>query len=143
MLLNEKNPSWLHEVVTGGTTIWERFDGLDDDGKLNVPEDGTGGMISFNHYASGAGGDFFYRRLLGIEPKEPGYKAFTVEPVFFDEIPSCKGSVLTPYGRIAVSYDRKEGHIEVLVPANTRCTLLLDGERKELTSGRHRFELTR
>ncbi|HIU70703.1 MAG TPA: family 78 glycoside hydrolase catalytic domain [Candidatus Enterosoma merdigallinarum] len=143
MLLNEKNPSWLHEVVTGGTTIWERFDGLDDGGKLNVPEDGTGGMISFNHYASGAVGDFFYRRLLGIEPKEPGYKAFTVEPVFFDEIPSCKGSVLTPYGRIAVSYDRKEGHIEVLVPANTRCTLLLDGERKELTSGRHRFELTR
>ena len=92
---------------------------------------------------SGAVGDFFYRRLLGIEPKQPGYKAFTVEPVFFDEIPSCKGSLLTPYGRIAVSYDRKEGHIEVLVPANTRCTLLLDGERKELTSGRHRFELTR
>ena len=45
----------------------------------NVPEDGTGGMISFNHYASGAVGDFLYRRILGLEAIKPGYETFKVQ----------------------------------------------------------------
>ena len=63
MLLNEKCPSWLYEVKVGGTTIWERWDGLDENGVCPISEDGTGGMISYNHYASGAVGYFLYSRL--------------------------------------------------------------------------------
>ncbi len=142
MLLNTMNPSWLHEVVTGGTTIWERFDGLDDDGKLNVPEDGTGGMISFNHYASGAVGDFLYRRLLGLEAKEPGYKSFLVKPLLFKEIPSCKGTTRTPYGEIAIAIERKDDKVllDVTVPTNTRCDIDFAGIRETIGSGRHHFE---
>ena len=145
MLLNTKNPSWLHEVVTGGTTIWERFDGLDDDGKLNVPEDGTGGMISFNHYASGAVGDFLYRRLLGLECLEPGYKSFLVKPLLVPEIPSCQGETVTPYGKIAVSLRQEEGrvHAHLEVPTNTTCQFVLGKERKLLGSGIYDFEIDR
>ena len=142
MLLNTKNPSWLHEVVTGGTTIWERFDGLDDNGKLNVPEDGTGGMISFNHYASGAVGDFLYRRLLGLEAKEPGYKAFLVKPLLVKEIPSLKGSTLTPYGKIEIEIGRKDdkAFLDVLVPTNTSCEIDFAGTKQTIGSGRYHFE---
>ena len=36
MLLNTKCPSWLYEVQQGATTIWERWDGLDENGFLRI-----------------------------------------------------------------------------------------------------------
>ena len=41
MLLNEKCPSWLYEVKCGATTIWERWDGLDENGVCPIGDDGT------------------------------------------------------------------------------------------------------
>ena len=38
-------------------------------------------MVSFNHYAAGAVGDFLYRRVAGIEALEAGYKRFRVAPL--------------------------------------------------------------
>ena len=142
MLLQTKDPSWLHEVVTGGTTIWERFDGLDDDGKLNFPEDGTGGMISFNHYASGAVGDFLYRRVLGLEAKSAGYETFKVEPILGGEISHCSGSVMTPYGKLSAKWELKgkELAISVTVPCGAKGKVVFpDGRVEEVVSGSHRF----
>ncbi|MBP5216482.1 MAG: family 78 glycoside hydrolase catalytic domain, partial [Bacilli bacterium] len=68
MLLTDICPSWLYEVKKGATTIWERFDAIADSGEGNLgQDDGTGGMVSFNHYASGAVGNFLYSRVLGIQ----------------------------------------------------------------------------
>ena len=53
MLLNTRCPSWLYEVRVGATTIWERWDGLDENGQCPIGDDGTDNMISYNHYASG------------------------------------------------------------------------------------------
>lgn len=140
MLLQTKDPSWLHEVVTGGTTIWERFDGLDDDGKLNFPEDGTGGMISFNHYASGAVGDFLYRRVLGLEATSAGYETFKVRPILGGGITYCNGEVMTPYGLIKAGWkiENSEIIIDVTVPCGASCNVILpDGKYHEFTSGTH------
>ena len=76
MLLNTKCPSWLYEVKSGATTIWERWDGLDENGECPISNDGTDMMISYNHYASGAVGAFLYQRIVGIEAVDPGYKTF-------------------------------------------------------------------
>ena len=142
MLLQTKDPSWLHEVVTGGTTIWERFDGLDDNGKLNVPEDGTGGMISFNHYASGAVGDFLYRRVLGLEATKPGYEEFKVEPILGGDISSCKGDVMTPYGQVNACWviKGKKMTIEVTVPCGSKAKVIFpNGKVNEVNSGSYSF----
>ena len=72
MLLNTKCPSWLYEVKAGATTVWERWDGLDEDGVCRIKDDGTGGMVSYNHYGFGSVGDFLYRRIAGIEPTVGG-----------------------------------------------------------------------
>ncbi|MGI6570114.1 MAG: family 78 glycoside hydrolase catalytic domain [Caldicoprobacterales bacterium] len=86
LLLQETCPSWLYQVKAGGTTIWERWDALRPDGTvntvdLNKPEDeSSGGMVSFNHYAGGAVGDWLYRRIAGIEPTSGGYKTFRIAP---------------------------------------------------------------
>ena len=79
MLLTDSCPSWLYEIKVGGTTTWERWDALREDGTINTG--GGVGMVSFNHYAAGAVGDFLYRRVAGIEALEAGYKRFRVAPL--------------------------------------------------------------
>lgn len=140
MLLNDKSPSWLFEVKMGGTTIWERFDAVKEDGNGNMGEDdGTGGMISFNHYASGAVGDFLYSRVLGIQERKPGYKEFDFAPVFGEGIDYAKGHTLTPYGEIKASWkkDGKAVAYEIDVPVSTTCTIKINGKELSLASGHH------
>lgn len=138
MLFNDKCPSWLYEVKMGATTIWERWDGLDENGVCPIGKDGTDLMISYNHYASGAVGDFLYRRVAGIEPLEAGYKRFQIKPLPDIRLTGAKGSLETPYGLILSEWWR-EGEqfvIRVEVPVGARCELHLpDGTKEELASG--------
>ena len=141
MLLNETCPSWLYEVKVGATSIWERWDGLDENGECHLYEDGTGGMISYNHYASGAVGNFLYSRLAGLRIVEPGYKKFKVEPVLCEKINSVKTSTITPYGEIKIEYINKEDfEIKVRVPLRSECELVLpNGEMHLLKQGNYSF----
>ncbi len=140
MLTNTKCPSWLYEVRVGGTTIWERWNGLDENGFPLKVEDGTDNMISYNHYASGAVGDFLYRRVAGLEATSPAYRTFRVKPVPGGGITSAAAEVDTPYG-VAGSDWKLEGGtftITVKVPIGTDCELVLpSGETKKLASGTH------
>lgn len=143
MLENTLCPSWLYEVKAGGTTIWERWDGLKEDGTLNAGEnDGTGGMISFNHYASGAVGAFLYRRIAGIEPVECGYKRFSVKPLVGGSITCAEGRVNTPYGEIVSSWKLLNNSFElhVHVPVGTECEVTLpNGQTQVCESGDYTF----
>ena len=49
LLLNEEYPGWLHEVNLGATTIWERWNSLDENGQIS-----STGMNSLNHYSYGS-----------------------------------------------------------------------------------------
>lgn len=141
MLLNTKCPSWLYEVAQGATTIWERWDGLDENGQCPIGDDGTDMMISYNHYASGAIGDFLYTRVAGIEAVEPGYRRVRVAPVLGGGLTWARGSVQTVLGRVASSWKIAGGQfeIEVEVPVGATCELVLpDGTVQELASGMHR-----
>lgn len=140
MLMNTSCPSWLYEVVQGATTIWERWDGLDENGECPISNDGTDLMISYNHYASGAVGDFLYRRVAGIEPMEPGYRKFRVCPVVGGGLTSARGSIEVPYGTIASDWSVSGGafSIKVDVPMGCDCELVLpDGTIRDLPSGHH------
>lgn len=126
----------------GATTLWERWDGLDERGQCPIGDDGTDKMISYNHYAAGAVGDFLYRRVAGIEPLEAGYRRFAVKPLIGGGLTSARAWVETPYGRAGVSWETGEDglRVEVTVPVGTQCELTLpDGERIIYTSGRHAY----
>jgi len=139
MLLTDTCPSWLYEMKVGGTTIWERWDALREDGTCNTgKDDGTGGMVSFNHYASGAVGDFLYRRIAGIEPTEGGYRSFRIQPLIGGNLKWAKGSVNTAYGTVSSEWKIEDGMftIQVQVPVGTQCTLVMPGNtQKVLGSG--------
>ena len=143
MLTNTMCPSWLYEVKMGATTIWERWDGLDESGNCPIGDDGTETMISYNHYASGAVGDFLYRRVAGIEAATGGYKSFKIKPLVGGGITSATGKVDTPYGEIESAWKISDDKfvIKVKVPMGTSCILTLpDGTENKLENGIYEFE---
>ena len=138
MLLNTQCPSWLYEVRVGATTVWERWDGLDENGECPIGDDGTDQMISYNHYASGAVGAFLYRRVLGVEPVLPGYKLFKFAPLAGGGLTEADGTVGTPYGEIKAAWHIENGEMtaEITVPMGTACTVTLPGGvEQNLSSG--------
>lgn len=142
VLLNENCPSWLHMIKHGATTLWERWDAIEQDGSFFH---GSADMVSFNHYAYGSVGDFFYRRILGIEETAAGYKAFNIKPVIGGGLTYAEGSLETRYGLIKSGWTISGGkfEIKVTVPEGTKCLLTLpDGEEKSLNGGNYNFECT-
>ncbi len=142
MLFQTKCPSWLYEVKCGATTIWERFDGLNEDGSIHLEEDGTGGMISYNHYASGSVGDFLYRRVAGIEPLSPGYRKFKINPLLTEQLDEVEASTYCPYGKIAMHYQisNQQYELEVTCPYGAMAEIHLpDGRIIEEKHGVHHF----
>ena len=138
MLLNTQCPSWLYEVRVGATTVWERWDGLDENGECPIGDDGTDQMISYNHYASGAVGAFLYRRVLGVEPVLPGYKLLKFAPLVGGGLTEADGTVGTPYGEIKAAWHIENGEMtaEITVPMGTACTVTLPGGvEQNLSSG--------
>ena len=140
LLSGEEMGSFLYMKRHGATTIWERWDGLDENGECPIGDDGTDIMISYNHYASGAVGDFLYRRVAGIEALEPGYKTFKVQPILGGDLTWAKGYVLTPYGTVSSHWKIEKGQftVEVQVPMGTTCQLTMpNGETHTLGNGKH------
>ena len=143
MLLNTKCPSWLYEVKVGATTIWERWDGLNELGECEIGNDGTGGMISFNHYAFGAVGDFLYKRLAGINIIEAGYRKVRIEPLIGGDITYVNASTLTPYGKLFVQWQMTNDKFSIFVkvPIFCHCEIILPSKKIiEVENGSYTFE---
>lgn len=154
LLLQTGPPSWLYMMEAGGTTIWERWDALRPDGTVNTSglgpgasdeESGDGGMVSFNHYAAGAVGDWLYRRVAGIEPLDGGYRRFAVAPRIGGGLTHARASVRTPFGPAGSDWSVVDGEfrLRVDVPVSTTCEIQLpDGTRHTRASGSHEFTCT-
>nr|WP_062335327.1 glycoside hydrolase family 78 protein [Herbidospora sakaeratensis] len=138
LLLQTECPSWLYAVTMGATTIWERWDSLLPDGRVNPGE-----MTSFNHYALGAIADWMHRTIAGLAPAEPGYRRLTVRPIPGGGLTSARARHETPYGPAEVSWSSGDDGftLEVTVPPNTLADVHLPNEPEpiEVGSGRHVF----
>ena len=140
MLLRTDCPSWLYPVTMGATTIWERWDSMLADGRLN-----PGDMLSFNHYALGAVGDWLHRVVGGLAPVDAGYRTVLVAPRPGGGLSHARVVHETAYGRIGVAWHRAQGRLIVFVdlPVGVTATVRLpDPEWREVVvdHGSHRFE---
>ena len=92
-------------------------------------------MNSFNHYAYGAIGQWMYSVIAGIEidPKQPGYKHILIEPHPGGGLSFAKASVHSMYGKVASSWELKEGKmvLRVEVPPNTTASVRLPKAKLE------------
>ncbi|GAA2719645.1 alpha-L-rhamnosidase [Cellulomonas aerilata] len=137
LLLQRECPSWLYTVLSGGTTIWERWDSLQPDGTVN-----PGGMTSFNHYALGSVADWLHRVVAGLAPGEPGYRSVVFQPRPGGGLTSASARHDTPYGTASISWQVRDGALDVTVEVPTGATgrVVLPGDRTEhVGSGTHRF----
>lgn len=134
LLLQETKPSWLYQVKHGATTIWEQWDCIQDNGMIRE--------ASLNHYAYGSVGAFFYERICGLEPIEPGYRRYRVKPHPGRVLRWAACEHICPYGKIAVRWEKTENdfHLWVTVPQGTRCDAVLpDGTQETVDAGSYEY----
>ncbi|MDQ1605946.1 MAG: alpha-L-rhamnosidase, partial [Microbacteriaceae bacterium] len=127
LLLNQDYPSWGYEVVSGATTMWERWDSLKPDGTF-----GDVSMNSFNHYAYGAVGNWMYQNIGGISSASAGYKTSVIAPNIGGGLTSGAGSLDSVYGTIASKWSvTADGmNLDATVPANTTSTIRIPAVSK-------------
>ncbi|MCJ2180238.1 alpha-L-rhamnosidase [Novosphingobium album (ex Hu et al. 2023)] len=129
LLLRTEFPSWGYMVKHGATTIWERWNG--DAGDLS--------MNSFNHYALGAVCGFFYRRIAGLQPVEPGFARARIAPLVDARFrqagctyDSVRGRFVSDWkldgGRLSLGVEIPENCLaEVRIPASRNARITADG----------------
>ena len=140
LLLQEQCPSWLYPVLHGATTIWERWDAITPEGRVN--QDGIA-MISFNHYALGAVADWLHRVVGGLAPLSAGWREFRIAPQPGGALSSASSRLVTPYGLASSKWVVEDGSltVEAIVPPNTTALVRLPGSSEDLQvgSGSHRW----
>ena len=141
LLLSESCPGWMYQVKRGATTVWERWDALRPDGTVNEDKMASDNMVSFNHYAFGSVGEFYYRYILGIRPLAPGYKKVLVAPVPDGRLHHAEGSYRSRAGliRSAWRYEADKLVFDISVPTTAQIRLP-DGTVYEAEPGEHRYE---
>ncbi|MBW9094961.1 family 78 glycoside hydrolase catalytic domain [Microbacterium jejuense] len=129
-------PSWLYMVDRGATTIWEDWEGIDENG---VAHD------SLNHYSKGAVIRFLHTHTLGLrqDPDSIAWEKVTIAPVPAPGMAWARGTHNGPQGEIAVEW-RIEGdsiRITADIPAGTAARIIFpDGT--VASAGHGRFDQT-
>ena len=130
LLLQTGYPGWLYPVTQGATTMWERWNSYTIEGGF-----GDSSMNSFNHYAYGAVGEWFFETICGIgqsvrQTGEGGFRNFRLAPQFGTRLSHARAEFKSISGRILSEW-RREGkriiwHIEL--PCNTAAEVILPEE---------------
>jgi alpha-L-rhamnosidase len=137
VLLQRTAPSWLAMLDRGATTMWEDWEGIDENGDAHD---------SLNHYSKGAVINFLHTHTLGLRQAEGSvaWERFVVAPVRHTSVDWARGTFDSPRGTIEVEW-RTEGdelHITVDVPPASTATVIFP-EGEELTAGPGRFTARR
>lgn len=155
LFLQEGVPGWLYQVKRGATTIWERWDAIQEDGRLFDPH-----MNSYNHYAYGAVCQWLFESVAGIrpDPQHPAFRHILIEPAILPALAPVKARHESAAGPIAVEWSLENGLVDyrVEIPAGSTATLIpspryagltVDGQpaaggtgaNVELAAGQHRI----
>ena len=124
LLLEKGYPGWLYEVLMGATTVWERWNSVEPDGRISGTE-----MNSLNHYSYGSIVEWMFRDMLGINPLEDGagFKRFRVAPKPNYQIGSARAVLNSAAGRIESEWKLEDGRLSFrfAVPFDTEAEIIL------------------
>jgi alpha-L-rhamnosidase len=135
LLFADTMPSWLYMIEWGATTVWERWDGIREDGSP---------FESLNHYSKGAVISFLHRYVAGLRLLDgaTGYRRFRIEPRPGGGITWAQARHDSPYGAIECAWriERDELELSVTVPPGTSAEVVLpDGAAQAVPPGTHRL----
>lgn len=134
LLLQETFPSWLYEVNKGATTIWENWNGIDEDGNLTS---------SFNHYSLGAISGWLMDSVCGIRV-ECG--KIQIMPKTDSRLDYVEGVYDAPFGKIISKwkYANEKIIFSFVIPAGKTAKIILpNGEMYNCDCGCHEFVIAR
>lgn len=125
LLLNEEYPGWLREVKLGATTVWERWNSLDEEGNFS-----STGMNSLNHYAYGSIAEWMFRHVAGIGQAEgdTGFRRAVIKPLLNWQLREMSGAYDSPAGRYESEWkltDPSHVTLRVRVPFGCEAKLFL------------------
>jgi alpha-L-rhamnosidase len=136
LLLQDTPPSWMTMIDRGATTIWEMWDGVDENGKAH---------FSLNHFSLGSVISFMHTHIAGIRlgKDSPAYRRFRVAPVPGGDLTWVRARLDSPYGPIESEWridgDRRF-ELQVTIPAGTAADIELpDGQVEVAAPGQWRF----
>ena len=118
IVMQEKYPGWAYMLKSGGSTLWEHWDG----------EKG-----SLNHHMRSAVGAWIYKALTGLEIDEssPGWRRVVFRPRFTHKIPKLTAWFNTPYGKLSIFIDN--GKMKLEMPEEVTAHLFWKNEVYEIT----------
>ncbi|MEU0807586.1 family 78 glycoside hydrolase catalytic domain [Streptomyces sp. NPDC005970] len=134
LLFRRTAPSWLYMLDRGATTIWEDWEGVDENGDAHD---------SLNHYSKGAVIRFLHTHTLGLRqaPGSVAWEYFEVAPVPHPSLTWARGTHDSPQGTITVEWRRTGDELTLTVdvpPATTARVVFPDGATETATAGRFR-----
>jgi alpha-L-rhamnosidase len=130
VFLQEEDPGWLFQVRNGATTIWERWDAIQEDGTIFAPD-----MNSYNHYAYGAVCQWLFEAVAGFRPDEddPGFRHIVFEPLIIPALSPLKAHHDARAGRIEAAWTLNGDDVTytVTVPPGSTASLVLSETYKD------------
>jgi lysophospholipase L1-like esterase len=115
LLSSTEERSWYNMIRAGSTVAMEAWDN-----KYKPNQD-------WNHIWGAAAGNMIVRKLMGIEPIEPGFKKIRIKPQPAT-LQHAKVKTPTIRGDIFVSFDNRHSDkfvLDVEIPANTTAEIVL------------------
>ena len=125
---NEKCPGWMYEINKGATTVWENWNGIDEQGRVDNSQ---------NHYSPGAVAAWLYTHVGGIRPAAPGFEKVLIKPIPGGSVTWANTSYDSVRGTVSTSWKLENGNfkLHVEVPAGVSTTVVLpDGSEHPLTA---------
>ncbi|MDR3252115.1 MAG: glycoside hydrolase family 78 protein [Tannerella sp.] len=121
MLKKRGYPGYLYMLDNGATATWEHWNG----------------ERSHIHNCYNGIGAWFYQAIGGIRPDEtaPGYRRFVIDPQIPTALTWAKTTKETPYGTIAVSWEKTDNGLlfDITVPTGSAATMPLPKNAKSYT----------
>lgn len=109
LMLKSIRREWETMAAHGTNTSWEGFGA------------GKTWTRSIAHGWSASPAIYLQSEILGIKPLEAGYRKFTVVPHSDEKLTKAHGAVYTPFGRIEVSWEKKNGDYDIKISAPAEC----------------------
>ena len=109
-------PGYGYQIRNGATALTESWAALK--------------YVSNNHMMLGHLMEWLYSGLLGIQadPGQVAFKSIVIKPAMVEGMKNASGSYQSPYGKIAVAWEKKpKGKVvlQVQVPPNTTATVFI------------------
>ncbi len=121
-LISERYPGIGYMSKMGYDTIWERWDGVREDGSLHPQA-----MNAMCHEGYAVIGAYLISGLAGIDTISGGFREILICPGISKEITACSCSYQSVYGEISVDWNLTGDCFEITIkiPCSTNARLIL------------------